>query len=139
MITCATCGRSNEAHFTGTKDELLYVRVIDTSQNKKMFFCTDSCYLDKEFIQAVMDRTGNPWHPMTLEQCRRECGQAFSVMKDEYDQIVMEANKSYGLQQYRKRNGMYLPFADKAAGSATEPIEKINWADEAENSVLVLN
>jgi hypothetical protein len=140
-IRCSTCGHCNPAHFKGTKAEENYMCVIDATgheQNQKLFFCSDACYLDREFIIFILHKAGEEWRPMTTHMCMREYPDLVNTYRGNYDEIVQDANKSYGLEQYRLRNGIINPFQSKVESGSPPPIpENINWADEAENDVLV--
>ena len=137
LIKCSTCGFTNPAHLVGTKSESKYLSVGDTTMpeySEKLFFCTDSCYLDREFIKFILKRAGERWRPMSVHTCSREYPELVEEYQSKYEEITDSANRSYGLQQFRKRNGLFDPFKNDTNGKT----ENVNWADVADDDVLVI-
>ena len=143
-IRCSTCRTVNPLHVIGSKSEKLYMRVMDTRPNKsehKMYFCCDRCYLDREFLTAVMASVGDEWRPLSISHARNEKMYAHAIeqMKPMYYSIVEEANRSHGLREYRLRNGIQDPFGDvpvpvSRTAAPVLTLESIgslgDWADE---------
>ena len=114
VIKCSTCGYRNPKHLVGSKHEDKYMRVMDTTRkswDKKLFFCSDHCYLDREFLREVLHKAGERWRPMRIAVALRHYTDIVHELGEHYQGITMTANKSPGLWLYRKRNNVHDPFA----------------------------
>lgn len=155
-IRCVSCGQQRPRHIAGSAFELKYFSLGDTTVESpnKMFFCSASCYLDRQFLKEVQRHAKEPHRELTVSTAMADENLLGSIneLQPHYDEITEYYNKGYGLWKFRQRNGITDPYASnrREDGSVIdfppgfEPVaparydNKINWADESGDGVLVI-
>lgn len=111
VIKCHGCKFWNPAHLVGNKEELLYYSVSSNSAPcGKKFFCTEKCYLESVFVEAVLSEASRatPISPdvhMSLTEVYNNqlLGDIADNMYPNFDEIVTPSRNEYSLNKFKER------------------------------------
>lgn len=111
VIKCHGCKFSDPTHLVGNKEELLYYSVSSNSAPcGKKFFCTENCYLESVFVEAVVAEASRsaPISPdihLTLTEMYKNqlLGDIADSMQPHFDEIVTPCRNQYGLDKFKER------------------------------------
>ena len=131
-IRCNGCGYTKSRDLVGTKAELKYMRVMDTTQSgstDKLFFCTDTCYLNRHFLIHANRVCKMPIWQMSMFHAMKDpvLGPFIAdTTRKEYDDIVAEYEHSAGLKKFREatsgtKNGNKFVQAVTGKNEVTNP------------------
>ena len=126
-IRCNGCGYTESQDLVGTKAELKYMRVMEATangSNEKLFFCSDTCYLNRIFLSHANRVCHMGIWQMSMYHAMKDpiLGSYIAgITPSEYADIVEEADRSAGLRKYRLSCGVPDPYPNGGAKRATRP------------------
>jgi hypothetical protein len=127
FIHCHTC-KENRGVVAGSANEEQYMRLIDASNSNdgKLYFCSEKCYIEREFMLSVFHRAKEPVVGISVYRAKHnpELLPFIEELLPFYDEITSGAFFSYGLNQFRKRNGLRVYSSKKGESEASDQNEE---------------